>query len=890
MLRPTFPLALLVPALVSLLAPIASAQTSRTYTTSADFLEGTLTQVNLQVPDQLQLEPAVTGGRRPILNLPLSGRGTILRVDGITGESLGEYRTAPQGRATNPSRTAIDAAGNVWVGNRDEAGNVPGVGPRGSVLKIGVCVGGTRTNEFGVPDPLGLYLAPPYAYNTCVDRDGDGLIRTSRGVGDVFAWPDVTDGSGGADGIVQDALDEAILVYQRVHGLNVRHVSITATGDVWVGGFPFVSDDFDLLRGTDGAILQTLVDPMCGGHGGSTDPAGIVWSATGEGGTRLMRFDPAMQQVTCINLAGISPNNSGSNHGLAIGPDGSVWVTQFDLDQILRFDPAGNLFPGFPKPTFGSILDRSAVVSPFDGNVWVDGSAGQDVTRLDANGDFRKVIDLGSDGRSPRGMTVDATGKIWTVCTLSNTAKRIDPAGGADGLGAVDLTLDLGRGSRPYGFSDMASTVNLPGFEPVGTWQVRYDSGIPFNEYGRIAWTESVPGGSAILVEFRVADDPQALDGLPWATAQNGTAFNGVFGRFVDVRATFTRPSGSTATPVLFDLTIEGLAPPEPTSCPAGRRNPASLLLFPEFDSRAGCMSLLTVSNTSADFTELGSNFAGTVLVEFVYVGRSGANGQSIPCLEFNRTHLLTPNDTLTVIARAHNPDQEQGYMYAFAKDPLTGEAIVHDHLVGHALVTRALESADCAYNPFAFLGIGPARSETDHDGDGVRDLNGLEYTCVGDELLFPRFLGQDGLPGLANGYRSDLVLINLTGGTNFSTLVDLLVYNDAEEVFSASYGFECWDRRSLSEIDAVFTAQFLATTNHAPGEVLGVPGLEAGWFRVDGNLASSSAVFLPDPAVLGLLVERLPGSHAGSDLPFEEGAQTNGDLHLFGVLGDQTP
>jgi hypothetical protein len=868
-------------------------QTSRTYTTTADFRQGTPNHVNaVDVPDQLQLDVAGPAMPFPVINVAATGRGTLIRIDGATGTILGEYATSPDGLMRNPSRTATDAAGNVWVGNRNAEKPVDGI-PKGSVVKVGLCVGGTRVDANGAPNPNGLYLAGPFTYNTCVDRNGDGLIRTSRGLADVLPWPNVTDGMGGTDGIVQDAVDEAILVYQRTSGIDTHHVSLDGNGNVWVAGFPFVPDDFDLLDGQTGAILQTFANPMCGGYGGIVDGNGVLWSTTGEGGSDLLRFVIATQTQTCIDLTQFGTNNTGENHGLGIGPDGSIWVTQFDLDQVLKFNPDGSIVPGFPKPTFGDSRDRSVAISA-DGHAWVDGSLGNRVSRLDANGVFLKAIDLGADGQSPRGMAVDSFGYVWTTCTLSDTAKRIDPNGGPDGLGAVDLTVYLGRSARPFNFSEMTGTNSISVPQPSGTWEVLYDSQVVNNEYGRIAWNASIPAGTGFTVQYRVSDDPGTIASLPYVAAQNGAPFSGVFGRYVNVLATFTRPPGSTVTPVLFDLTIEGLAGPGPgTDCPVGIRKPASLLVFPEFDSRDFATTLITVTNTNGDFGPVGNLYAGTVDVEYVYIGKQGANGQPLDCFETNFTRRLTPNDTLSVIASAHNPNQELGYVYVFAKDPQTGQAIVFNHLTGSAIILDGMSGADYAFEPYAYLGIGAHGTPTDDDADGVRDLNNLEYSCTPDELLFPRFFGQsEAIPGVGPvpGYTSDLVLLNLSGGKDFDTVVDILLYNDNEEVFSAQTGFVCWVKRPLLDINSAFSQQFLASTNDNPNEVLGAPGIETGWFRLDGRIASSSAAVVQDPSILALLVERLPLGRAACDLPFESGAQTNGDLLLVGLLGDPTP
>jgi hypothetical protein len=703
---------------------------------------------------------------------------------------------------------------------------------------------------------------------------------------------------GGADGIVQDAVDEAILVYQRTSGVQVHHVSLDPNGDVWVGGFPLFPDDFDQLDGQTGAILTTYVNPLCGGYGGVVDRNNVLWSTTGEGGTDLLRYVISSQTETCIDLTQFGMNNTGENFGLGIGPDGSIWVTQFDLNQVLKFDSNGSIVPGFPVPTFGSGRDRSVCITPIDGHAWVGGSLGNTVSRLRADGSFVKVIDLGVDGQSPRGMAVDSRGKVWTTCTLSDTAKRIDPNGGGDGMGAVDLTVALGRGARPFNFSEMTGTNSVGAPQDSGTWEVLYDSQVANNEYGRILWNASVPAGTSFDVQFRTSDDPVAIANLPYQAAQNGAAMTGVFGRYVNLLATFTRPPSSTLTPVLFDLTIEGLQGTGPgPECPVGIRKPASLLVFPEFDSRQLATTLITVTNTSTDFAPVGNLFAGTVDVEYVYIGKLDALGQPISCLETNLTRRLSPNDTLTVVARTQNPNQQLGYLYVFAKSPTTGQAIVFNHLIGSALILDDFVGADYSFEPYAYLGLGTEGSPTDADGDGVRDLNNIEYSCAPDQLLFPRFLGQsaNNAPdpefgaGLA-GLQSDLVLLNLSGGKDFDAIVDILLYNDNEEVFSAQTSFVCWTRRRLLDINSAFSQAFLVTTNHDQNEVLGAPSLETGWFRLNGRIASSSAAVVEDPAILALLIESLPPGSGACDLPFETGSQLNGDLLLIGVFGDSTP
>jgi len=253
------------------------------------------------------------------------------------------------------------------------------------------------------------------------------------------------------------------------------------------------------------------------------------------------------------------------------------------------------------------------------------------------------------------------------------------------------------------------------------------------------------------------------------------------------------------------------------------------------------------------------------------------------PCAEFGRVRVLTGRDTITLVTNADNPGHEVGFVYVHSIDA-EGDPISFDHLIGHQVIVNGIESFDYSVNAVDFRSGLVEGALTDLDGDGNQDLNGEEYEMAPNEILVPRFFGQqDGGDG---SMVSELVLIGLSGGREFRTTVDFTVYNDNEEAFSAEYSFECWEKVNLAGISGVFTYDFLSQyTNHDASEVYGAPGLEAGWFRMRGNVANSSAGQVNDPAIYGVLIER-GGAASAADLPFEVGGRAG---HLFPghVLGD---
>jgi streptogramin lyase len=541
-----------------------SASADMVYTTDEQFALGEKDEVNHDPPNNDQLQLNTSGTSYAFINVAASGRGTIVRINADSGDILGEYKTAPEGRGLNPSRTTVDGLGNVWTANRDEAGEIDDQ-PAGSAVKIGLIIGGTRVSKDAsgepIDDPDGDYLKPPFEYNTCSDRDEDGLIRTSRRLGNILSWPDVTDGVGGEDGIVEDAEDECILLYQRLaEAEKAHHVSVDADGNVWVGGYPNGPKIFYKLAGNDASVLDSFsaAEIGCGGFGGLVDGNGILWSAD-PAEDQLMYYDPDpdVRAGGCISIT--------ESFGLGIDSNGFIWNSLRRPNQIAKVDPnpsGPSIVDGFPKNTApGEKTNRGVAVTAADDHVWLAKGFGSEITRLDNDGDLLKVIVLDQQETivDPTGISVDANGKVWVANLGADNVMRIAPDLGDDELGAVDLTVELGADADPDNFSDMAGAVANFVTSPKGTWTVIHDGEFPGQSWGTITWnTEpegSEPEGASITVEVRAADSEQGLEAESYLVVLNGVPFS-LTGRFIQIRATLT-PDSQGSSPVLSDLTVE---------------------------------------------------------------------------------------------------------------------------------------------------------------------------------------------------------------------------------------------------------------------------------------------------------------------------------------------
>ncbi len=293
------------------------------------------------------------------------------------------------------------------------------------------------------------------------------------------------------------------------------------------------------------------------------------------------------------------------------------------------------------------------------------------------------------------------------------------------------------------------------------------------------------------------------------------------------------------------------------------------------------------------------TTLAGLALAAPALAG--GQDGPTLPptwhledlgCSEFNRYADLTPNDTLTLLTSAHNPEHALGYAIVYAVDD-SNQAISRNTLVGVQMAIDGIERFEYSINAVDFrspLGDGEL---TDVDGDDVRDLDGAEYDTLPDEILVPRFIGQTshGLPGdaemsLGGGFHGQLILIDLNSGDDFETTVDFLSYNDNEEVFSGEYTFTCWAKPYLLDISGVYADFFLHEfTDQNDNE--SVAGREAGWFKFQGHVANSTAATIADPGIYGVYVEKV-GGYAAADLPFELGSR-DGHVLPRSIFGDNS-
>jgi PA14 domain len=386
---------------------------TRTYTTVAEFNQGVLdgleavaTSDNGHLQFKTNLPPQF-----PFINVACSDRGTVARINTTNGQVIGEYRTAPagmnftgdSGSGPQPSRTTVDLFGNVWVANR--ADDVPMNGTtNGSITRIGLILGTrySKTNDVYYPDPDGQYVNITNAtYNTCVDRDGDGYIRTSAGLADILPWSNQRDGLSDADsrGGVSTAQDEAITEYVRVDCTRTRTIAVDKFNDIWVGGTG--NRKHLKVNGLTGSpVPNSVFGPHAGGYGSVIDTLGNLWSSSSDLGLVWLR-PPAVLPPTTNDWQALSPDVL--PYGIAVDPlHPRIWQTGGaatpDGELVFRWHTNGTPFTNLNGTLLthphGASSSQGLAVDA-NGHAWVaHGSGSHTVGHLDTNGVYLGSVSL----------------------------------------------------------------------------------------------------------------------------------------------------------------------------------------------------------------------------------------------------------------------------------------------------------------------------------------------------------------------------------------------------------------------------------------------------------------------------------------------------------------
>ena len=374
-----------------------------------------------------------------------SAGGAFEALAGTLGSGPGQLR--------NPYDTGIDLAGRLFVADNQ---NHRVVRFDATDLTFGASFGGAGVQPGQLNNVRGLAVAP------AADAAG-GVFATNTSLNQVSEFG--VDGAfvrrWGGDGRGPGAY------------MQPRDVAVEPNGDIVIADTR--ADRVQVLRAsgrvdTWARISVALGVPTSGGRPGEfRDPTGVavdprngdVWVVEG-GGHRVQRI-PQSGLVSAIVTyggpdAGTTPGRFTEPLGIAVGPDGTVWVADTRNDRLQRLDPYTRVWselPGFAHPTAIAVLtDGRLAVTELGADPEQDpeGAAGKGRLILLAPDGTRIATFEGLD--RPEGVASDGHGGVLVSETQRDRVLgfaiqdgRLVPTGEiGNGAGSA-----LGRFTRPMG-------------------------------------------------------------------------------------------------------------------------------------------------------------------------------------------------------------------------------------------------------------------------------------------------------------------------------------------------------------------------------------------------------------------------------------------------------
>jgi len=288
-------------------------------------LSGELPPLDIQTRD-LARAPNLTlyfaeGAAGIVERIPLSGN--ISLAAGGADPARGDGGAATVALLNHPSGVAVDAAGNLYIADRDNH-RVRSVAPDGTITSVAPAVAWSAPSGISADAAGNIYV---------VDTGRKQVVRIAPA------------------GTVQ------------LVAPNVLTAPVTAVADAI--GNAYIADS-GKIRVVDAAgVVTTLVGNLAGPHGLALDGAGHLFF-TERDAARVQRLD-----LVTGSLSQIAPGTWSIPRGIAVDAAGNIFVADTGKQAILRVDAAGEVtvvagtgVPGFSRD--GAAADTAQLNFPWD--------------------------------------------------------------------------------------------------------------------------------------------------------------------------------------------------------------------------------------------------------------------------------------------------------------------------------------------------------------------------------------------------------------------------------------------------------------------------------------------------------------------------------------------
>jgi len=463
----------------------------------------------------------------------------VYKIDMETLEVVGHYAVG----GTSPSRTTVNALGEAFVGAREA--------------------------------PFGVTKILP---GDCPDRNGNGMIDTSTGLGDVLPY----------------LMDECVAWYtptnSDVRGLAAQDISGLSV---------------NACEGYDPNTMEFAVDPN------ETPDQHYVWVSSYEG-DRLWKLDSETGQI----LIDLDWPVGEAGYGLALAGDGKIWTAKHVtfLDTLQCTDQAtctaapfcdfdcqvGNcpdLCDGAVKGKFPTDNHAYGVTVDCKQRVWYNyqDNGGNGATyRLDPSLPPAERLAAAPNAAGDGGIAADNAGWVWVGFHLADRMWRVDAEqmisqevpirgkgvavrptdghvlavehqnGGPVYINEIEPGATIADANiitpqvqylpdNVYAYSDMNGVqTQLASSEPSWYRQIFEGCADGPTRWQDFAWDVEVPEDTWVMIKLRSAETMQDLDGAEWSTiachvadSKDAAIIDYVGGEYIEVELRFTAAAGS---------------------------------------------------------------------------------------------------------------------------------------------------------------------------------------------------------------------------------------------------------------------------------------------------------------------------------------------------------
>lgn len=175
--------------------------------------------------------------------------------------------------------------------------------------------------------------------------------------------------------------------FNSLNGDNVEGLGIMPNGDIWYCT-PYSSGNFNHFRvdkNGQGSGQFAAVD-----EGVGIDNDGYVWAATTANPEAIYKYDPSTEQgeIPADGTRYDADSYLSGTGSLGVGPDNTIWVSDFDSNTIHQVSQNGNELKSIPAPGGGNPQPWAVGVDS-GGNIWVSevgDRSNQWIYKLDSDG------------------------------------------------------------------------------------------------------------------------------------------------------------------------------------------------------------------------------------------------------------------------------------------------------------------------------------------------------------------------------------------------------------------------------------------------------------------------------------------------------------------------